>query len=575
LAQAAGVEVFATAGSPEKRDFLKKNLGVKHVFDSRSLDFAEEILKTTEGRGVDLVLNSLPGEFISKSLSVLAPHGRFLEIGKIDIYQNTPMGLLPFQKSLSYFAIDLDRLLRERPELIRVLMAELKEFFHEGSLRPLPLQVFPLRRAVNAFRFMAQRKNTGKVVLSVKEDLKNAVEPEGVSLFHPDAAYLITGGLGSLGLRVAHWMVHRGARRLVLLGRKGADLKAREKLEELEKLGVQVRVFEADVSDGEQLDRVLEEIRKTMGPLRGIVHAAGVLRDGILLQLDAEKFRTVLAPKVQGAWNLHTLTLKDPLDFFILFSSVASVLGSPGQANYAAANAFLDALAHERHRLGLSALSINWGPWGDGGMASDLSAKGAEGTSPLKFLSTDQGLKFLERLFQEACIQKAVVEADWKRLAEAYRPGKQVPFFSECVEEGKEESKTPAAPGLGEGFNRERFLSLSAEERESQLIRHIRSHVARVLDLEPDRLDLEQPLNTLGLDSLMAIEMKNQIESNLKVSLPIATLIKGPNISQLVQHLLSQLQPPPEADPPLAEVDRPRPLEGVHPLEGIQPEKSS
>jgi acyl transferase domain-containing protein/acyl-CoA synthetase (AMP-forming)/AMP-acid ligase II/acyl carrier protein len=561
LAQAAGAEVFATAGSPEKRDFLKKNLGVKHVFDSRSLDFAEEILKITESRGVDLVLNSLPGEFISKSLSVLAPHGRFLEIGKIDIYQNTPMGLLPFQKSLSYFAIDLDRLLRERPELIRGLMAELNSFFREGSLTPLPLQVFPLRRAVNAFRFMAQRKNTGKVILSVKEDSKNAVESEGAPLFRPDAAYLITGGLGSLGLRVAHWMVHQGARRLVLLGRKGADLKAREKLEELAKSGVQVRVFEADVSDGEQLDRVLEEIRKTMGPLRGIVHAAGVLRDGILLQLDAEKFRTVLAPKVQGAWNLHALTLKDPLDFFILFSSIASVLGSPGQANYAAANAFLDALAHERHRLGLPALSVNWGPWSDGGMASGLSAKGGQEASLLKFLSTEQGLQFLGRLLKEDSVQKAVVEADWKKLSKAYRPGKKIPLFSDCVEEdeGSQGSPSAAGSGLPTGFDREKFLSLPAEERESQLTQLIRSHVARVLDMEPDRLDLELPLNTLGLDSLMAIEMKNQIESTLRVSLPIATLIKGPNITQLVQHLLNQLQP----------------VSRLHPQEGVQPEKSS
>ena len=315
----------------------------------------------------------MPGEYITRSLSILAAYGRFVEIGKTDIYQNKPLGLFPFRNNLSYFALDLDRVCRERPALLRSLLLELMAMFQQGSLKPLPHNIFPVEDAANAFRYMARRKNIGKVVLSFTvAESKNRSDRSAAP--RADATYLITGGHGGLGLAVARWLVEKGARHLVLLSRSGASSAGEEVAADLAAKGATVTTIQADVSNESDLARALSEIRNTMPPLRGVIHAAGVLDDHLLLNLDAESFRRVLAPKVLGAWNLHTLTADLPLDFFVVFSSVASVLGSPGQANYAAANAFLDGLAHDRRSQGLPCLSINWGPWAEVGMAARASS---------------------------------------------------------------------------------------------------------------------------------------------------------------------------------------------------------
>jgi len=540
LAKARGLEIFATAGSPEKRAYLK-TLGVKEVFDSRSLSFAEELLQATGGEGVDLVLNSLPGEFISKSLSTLRAYGRFLEIGKIDIYQDRPMGLLPFQNNLSYFAIDLDRLFRERPTFVLGLFQELMGMFEKKTLSPMPITSFPLGEAVSAFRYMAQRKNTGKIVLSMEK----RSEEKGQSLFSSEASYLITGGLGGLGLQLARWMTEEGARHFILLGRSSPGPEARKVFSEIESRGGRVRHFSVDVSEMQALEGVIEKIR-SLPPLRGVFHAAGVLEDGIFENLSPEKFDKVFAPKIKGAWQLHRLTQKIPLDFFVMFSSVASVLGSPGQANYAAANAFLDALAHERRLKGLAAHSVNWGPWAGAGMAAtvksgahDLAARG------MGLIDPAEGFSFLKKILRDGAAQEVVIDADWIRLARLTSVTGQTPIFSELA--GSSSSKDSDEGGAGGDLrllSREAIMNLTPEERCDLIASRIQSHVARVLGLQPNQLDLAQPLNTLGLDSLMAIEMKNEIESTLKITLPIATLIKGPNIRELAGVLVEELAKP-------------------------------
>ncbi len=223
LAQHAGAEIFATAGSPEKRAHLE-SMGVPHVMDSRSLLFADEVMKRTGGQGVDVVLNSLPGEYITRSLSVLGPYGRFVEIGKTDIYQNKPMGLFPFRNNLSYFALDLDRVCRERPLVVRSLLLELMAMFNDGSLQPLPQQNFPIEDSANAFRYIARRKNIGKVVLTFPERGISVTRSDRSLAPRADSTYLITGGHGALGIAVARWLVEKGARHLVLLSRNGDSL---------------------------------------------------------------------------------------------------------------------------------------------------------------------------------------------------------------------------------------------------------------------------------------------------------------------------------------------------------------
>ena len=253
--------------------------------------------------------------------------------------------------------------------MVRTIFLTLMELFGSGQLRPLPLTVFPIDEASKAFRYMAARKNLGKVVLSFDAAV-SAAQGSKAHYLRPDCTYLITGGLGSLGLATAMWMFGKGVRNLVLVAAARLGLQPGLVQRDLQAEGARVMILKADVADEEQLGRVLARIREETPPLRGIVHAAGVLDDRLPANLDAESLLRVMAPKVQGAWNLHALTTGIPLDFFVLFSSIASITGSPGQANYSAANAFLDALAHYRRAQNLPATSINWGPWAELGMAA-------------------------------------------------------------------------------------------------------------------------------------------------------------------------------------------------------------
>lgn len=543
LAKMAGLEVFATAGSAEKREFLK-SIGVDHIFDSRSLDFAEEIQKITEGKGVDLVLNSLAGDFIPKSISVLGAYGRFLEIGKIDIYQNSKIGLLPFQNNLSYFAIDLDRVLREKPDWIRVFFDELMGYFKQKSLAALPHTDFPIEDAAQAFRYMAQRKNTGKVVIRLKEDSKkNSVDQEALN---SEEVCLITGGLGDLGLQIMSSLYEQGWRRFALLGRSEPSEKAKENIRSFESKGSEIRIYLADVSQKPDLEKCLEKIRKEWGPLAGIIHAAGVLEDSVLLKQSDLSFAKVFAPKVLGAWNLHELSTQDALKFFVLFSSLASMLGSPGQSNYAAANAFMDSLAQMRKQNGLPALSIHWGPWAEVGMAARAQEKAAQSAKGLKPLPLAKAIEAFEKALQlKLTGEIGIWEVDWIEWSKILPSYLSRTLLSELVDSSASQKNKDS-----EGKSRAQILNLQGEARKEALQELIRARVAKVLAIEPEALALEQALNSLGLDSLMAIEMKNDIENSLEIPLSIAFLLKGPSISQLAAHLAEQMN---QAKPQVAE----------------------
>jgi acyl carrier protein len=509
--------------------------------DSRSLSFAEEVLANTGGKGVDVVLNSLSGEYAVKSLSILGPHGRFVEIGKTDIYQNKQLGLFPFRNNLSYFALDLERVCRERPALIRSLFLELVELFEEGSLQPLPRRVFPIKDVVDAFQYMARRKNIGKVVLSL-ENAKTEARDEAVQL-RTDSTYLITGGLGGLGLTVARWMVEKGARHLALLSRSGRSSDSDVCLRSFGAAGANVKVMTADVSQEADVARVLDEIHESMPQLRGIVHAAGVLDDRLLLKLDDESFLRVMAPKVKGAWNLHALTADQTLDFFVLFSSVASVLGSPSQANYSAANTFLDALAHYRRFRRLPALAINWGPWSEVGMAARLYEKRGAGLRTINPITPAQGQQILGRLLGSAPAQVVVMPVNWPELARSL-DGREPPvLISELL---RERMRAPISVPSGvhcEHLDREILLAMEPAKRHALLLSYIQNGLARVMGLEATELDPEESLNHLGLDSLMALELQLTLEKGLGVKLPMEILMGTPNLNELVTRLLRILVP--------------------------------
>lgn len=357
-----------------------------------------------------------------------------------------------------------------------------------------------------------------------------------------DGSYLITGGLGALGLKVANWLAAQGARTLVLTGRKEADSAAQQVIQQIEGTATQVFVIPADISQPESVAHLLQKIKQTLPPLRGIIHAAGVLDDGVLLQQTWERFRLVMAPKVAGAWNLHQLTQDIPLDFFVCFSSAASLLGSPGQANYAAANAFLDALAHYRQGLGLLSLSINWGPWSDAGMATRLANSqqhrwATQGITPIK---SDKGLQTLEKLLGQRHAQVGVVTINWSEFEQQLSTQKTPSLISELVNCVRQPSK-PLATVAQKLPIRERWHHVSQTERKQNLITYLQSTVAHVLGLNVKQMDNEQPLSILGLDSLMTVELKNRLQDDLGVDIPIAKFIEQIAITDLLNIIQPQL----------------------------------
>lgn len=539
IAQHLGAEVFATAGSDEKRDLLR-SLGVQHVMDSRSLDFVQEVREATDGEGVDVVLNSLPGEAIDASLGLLRAYGRFCEIGKIDIYQDRKLGLLPFQDNLSYFAIDLDRLLRERPEQVRRLFADVMQCFADGVYRPLAYTGFAAEQTPDAFRYMSLRKNIGKVVVSMVAEEASTADTGPVLR---GGGYLVTGGLGALGRRVAKWLVERGAGGVALLSRRDPDDSGQAFLAELIEAGAVATCLRGDVGDRSSLDAALGNLSQDFPKMAGLIHAAGVLDDGLLTALDAQRLDRVMRPKAVGAWNLHEATLDaaSPLSSvtqFVMFSSVAAMLGSPGQANYAAANAALDALARHRHTKGLPALSLGWGPWGsDGGTGTGMAAgetADAVRSKGMDLLPPDAALELMGDLIAAEAVSVGVFDARWdtmSRLMSGRRPA--------LLENQLVEADTPA--GRGDNGLRQRLLTATPESRQTELVEMVRNELARVTSVAAEDIDPAAPLSTIGIDSLMALELKNNLESKLAITLPMGKLLAGPSVVTLAEAAAEEL----------------------------------
>jgi acyl transferase domain-containing protein len=541
LAQRAGAEIFATAGSPEKRRYLR-TLGVTHVFDSRSLDFADEIMRETGGRGVDIVLNSLAGEFIAKSVSVLSPGGRFLELGKRGIL--TREQFAAERPGCEYYAYDLGEKAFTDPSLVLGMLNELLAGFAKGELHPLPLTIFPNEHVVDAFRFMAQAKHVGKIVVT-KPDLESStVSPSAKHGFRGDATYLITGGLGGLGLLTALWMTREGVRNLVLMGRTAPSAETKVVLDELTQAGITIAAEKCDVSDKAQLTAVMNRITKSMPPLRGIVHAAGVLDDGVLEQQTWPRFENVMLPKVRGSWNLHCLTLSSELDFFVLFSAAATIVGSPGQGNYAAANAFMDALAHYRKSNGLPGLSINWGAWAEAGMAARLAMKDSQRWTErgLRPIAMEEGMEKLGVMLGNSHAQIIAAPVQWSRYFSRTGAERIPSLFLEVVRTSPAAAAGDSKVSPQRQVFLQRLASVPAARRLSVLQAHVESVAARALGATAGRsFDPRCPLQELGLDSLMSVELRNALAASLGHSLSATLLFDYPTIESLTQFLAKDI----------------------------------
>lgn len=525
VARDVGAEIFATAGSPDKRTYLE-SLGIRHVMDSRSIEFADEIMRITDGEGVDVVLNSLPGAALAAGVRVLRPFGRFLEIGKRDIYENAALGLLPFRKNLSFHAIDLDRLCVERPALVGVLLREVADRLESGQLQPLPQQVWPISQMEDAMRFMAQARHTGKIVLSVEDPrVVLSAPPATAPLVKASASYLVTGGLGGFGLAVAERLVRGGAGAVVLAGRRAPSDEIQQRLDVMRRAsGARVDVMLADVSRADDVARVLNHVRGELPPLAGVVHAAMVLDDGSLDQMGWPQFERVLAPKMAGAWHLHTQTAKDALDFFVMFSSIAARFGNLYQGNYAAANAYLDALAHDRRARGMPGLSVEWGVLAEVGYVAGrpelfqyLARQGYQVFSP------EQALDVLDVALRQQRTTVMAARVDWTRWATASPTGamsRRFGGFAAVLPHpsggSQRSSATAAAVDLSD-----------PEMRHERLEAYLRQKIARVLGASPASIEGDKPLTEFGLDSLIAVELMTAIRVDLGVEVPVVKLLDG------------------------------------------------
>ncbi|KAJ4456140.1 putative Highly reducing polyketide synthase sdnO [Paratrimastix pyriformis] len=706
IAQMVGARVIATAGSPYKRDYLHQ-LGVEHVLDSRSPAFGQEVLALTNGLGVQVVLNSLAGEaMIEAGFSCLAPGGRFVEIGKADIYGSSAtaakLSLTHFARSLSYHAVSIDRLMYVAPALIGAALQACTEALAAGRLTPLPIRVYPVTAAPDAFRFVMHARHIGKVILAMPQC--PLAQPAGASALvpptiappsvvplrgqglgplpyprvpsmqrgpafqagaapaaaaapatpaaapaaatpvtaaataqpapaapaaaaseHPvvrhDATYVITGGTSGFGFAVGQHLVRWGARHLVLLSRSGgareteqtaiAELTATiEKLAAAEPHGpAHVWVRRCDVGDEVAVEATLREVRAALPPIRGVVHCAMSLKDMLLDQLSVGDFEEVLHPKALGGWNMHRLTTAahDPLDFFVLFSSMNAILGNQGQCNYACANTFLDALALHRRALGLPALAINWGVLAETGyvarhenVSKMLSSHGVDPFTPgwacdvlgqllggarqsqSRLLATGAAAGAHRDVDDEDTFEEGSEESAGRTrkvpLANALQRLAMTPanlgvfemdftkFFGFCPSmrhmerfavfaaqaDAQQASEKATAGEAGEagGASSAALESLSLRERlenagnlpaaAADLEKALAGQAAHVLGLGAS-LDVTTPLTSLGFDSMMAIELKNWVDRQLRLDVPVIDFVRGPSCRKLSLQLIDRM----------------------------------
>jgi NADPH:quinone reductase-like Zn-dependent oxidoreductase/acyl carrier protein len=519
IALAAGAEVYASAGSEHKRQYLR-GLGVRAVFDSRVALPASEMRSAAGGHGFDLVLNSLTGEFIDEGLAALTPGGRFLEIGLRELRSTVQVAAA--RSDVSYHALLLGDVCRNDPAAVQRMYREVASMLDDGRIPPPLVRKFPIAEVGAAFRFMAKARHIGRIAV---------VHPLVGQAARADASYLLSGGLGALGLHAADWLASRGARHLVLLGRSAPSDEAQRRIAALTARGVAVKVILADIANANE---VHEE--HDWPPLAGIVHAAGIVDDALLARTDVERLIRILRPKADGVFNLARVAADRDLDFFVLFSSGSALLGSLGQVAYAGANSFLDGFAAQQRAVGRTVLSIGWGAWEDGGMAArvgdrvkqDWAARG------IRTFATADAVRALEAALGSGLAHVVALPIDWRKFFAGQQPETLPPLLSELA---PTIVPVPRTSDQGQRASRETLRALPTEQRVEALIDTLRHAAAAVLRVEPAEIEVQTGLNEQGMDSLTAVELRNRLETDLGVLVPASRLLASVTPRELAADL--------------------------------------
>lgn len=531
LARRTGSTIFATAGSDEKRDALRR-LGVHHVFDSRSVSFADELLRITGGKGVDIVLNSLAGELLDRSFDCVSDGGTFIEIGKRGVW--SPERVEALDRRIKYHIIDCNDYARDTPQLVGQIFARVLRDIDAGSLTWLPCVTFPFDRAVDAFRYMAQARHIGRVVLR-----HPVVTPFAVRDMKPDATYLVTGGLKGLGFATAKWLAGQGARHLLLVGRGAPDQAGALEIDRMRSTGIRIEVLAADVSSQEGTDKIFDALAGDMPPLGGVVHCAAVLDDGVLSNQTSDRLDAVMGPKGDAAWRLHVGLEERKLrpEFFVLYSSLSTIFGSAGQGNYVAANACLDALANHRRARGLPATSVGWGAWGQIGMATRADTLSRASSRGVRTISPEDGLEALRQVLADGATYVAVAPIDWATLARQFTQDSVPPVLQRLMTAAT--SPTGGSGGPSRRAAVESLEGLDPVVRLERLAALVRSELGTVLALGSavETVPSDQTFASLGLDSLTSMELRNRLQMVLGRPVSATAAFSRPTIAELAQHL--------------------------------------
>ncbi|MDB5413308.1 MAG: hypothetical protein JWR10_1643, partial [Rubritepida sp.] len=534
IALAAGARVAVTAGTEARRAFLRA-AGAEVALNSRDGSFADGLRAhwpAPPGEGcVDVCLNSLAGEAMERSLGLMAPFGRFLELGKRDFAEARRVALRPLRRNIAWFAVDLDEMARYKPALAARLLASLATRLEDGAIRPLPSRVYGAELAEDAFRQLQAGGHIGKLVITPPPELTETARPD----WRPQGTVLVVGGVSGFGLETACWLAGQGIRHVALLSRRGATTPgASEAIARLRELGAEARILAADAADPTALAAALEDIRASMPTIAGVVHAAAVFDDGIAARLDPASVAAVWAAKATVAENLDRLTRQDALSLFLLFSSATVPIGSPGQAAYVAANAAMEALARRRHAAGLPALAVQWGPIADTGVLA-ADAGGAAALSQrlgATALKSAEALDALPGLLASGLPVLGLARINWEVAHRSLRLLAEPAFApltgsanGEAIEEDPLRAIAEAGPEAG--------LDLAR--------RIVGREVARILRLPSGAVPLNTPLPRLGLDSLGSIELRTGLERRFSVSMPLQATTEELTVNTLARYVIAQV----------------------------------